>query len=547
MSKSIENAVEIIERFGGIRPMSAKINVAVTTIQGWKKRGVIPIKRKEIILKAALEYNIDLSDFFDDVPENLENKVDVDFVNPLDKKADVEVSKGDSFDSCNKEKLDKLAADSEEIKGDTIKSVATSNDLSKEDVKSKDEFKPIISSSFDGDHYNIGAKYTEMAIDKERELIAKGLKIAAILVFLIILASVFLVWSIFKKNDDKIALLERDISEIRHTQTSFKGLVPENWSEQLSDLKKQVEHAKNAVGSSVDGIRNISKDLIQADSLEERVVKLQSYVSEIAGESGIYSLLSRFGEMEKSSVGQNILDNAVMEISSALANIKSKDDKAINDVLSKVRSDSPDVNKAFGDIPQSELKAAAMLLALTQVRSALNRSEEAFDKDLALLMNMIDEDDVELRSALEKLSPHAKTGLLSPSGLQSEFRTLAGDVVAASLSGEDVSFSERAAARMNEILQIEKDGELITGTETQAKVKKADKMLQNGDLNGAVRYLKKSLNAKELKPLRPWLKEAEAVLTSYKVKKALEQAIELNIGSGYLGGSQLLNDSNISK
>ena len=30
----IKNAPQIIEKFGGIRPMSSKINVAVTTIQG---------------------------------------------------------------------------------------------------------------------------------------------------------------------------------------------------------------------------------------------------------------------------------------------------------------------------------------------------------------------------------------------------------------------------------------------------------------------------------------------------------------------------------
>ena len=34
--QNIDNATEIIERFGGIRPMAKKIGVAVTTIQGGK-------------------------------------------------------------------------------------------------------------------------------------------------------------------------------------------------------------------------------------------------------------------------------------------------------------------------------------------------------------------------------------------------------------------------------------------------------------------------------------------------------------------------------
>ena len=58
----IENAEEIIERFGGIRPMARKMAVAVTTVQGWKKRNVIPGSRRDELVRAASTHNIDLSD-----------------------------------------------------------------------------------------------------------------------------------------------------------------------------------------------------------------------------------------------------------------------------------------------------------------------------------------------------------------------------------------------------------------------------------------------------------------------------------------------------
>lgn len=51
---------EIIERFGGIRPMATKLGVAVTTVQGWKERGHIPDGRFAQIAKAAAEHGIDL-------------------------------------------------------------------------------------------------------------------------------------------------------------------------------------------------------------------------------------------------------------------------------------------------------------------------------------------------------------------------------------------------------------------------------------------------------------------------------------------------------
>lgn len=52
--------VEIIERFGGIRPMASKLGVAVTTVQGWKERDHIPKGRLEQIIAAAADLGVDL-------------------------------------------------------------------------------------------------------------------------------------------------------------------------------------------------------------------------------------------------------------------------------------------------------------------------------------------------------------------------------------------------------------------------------------------------------------------------------------------------------
>lgn len=51
----------LIERFGGIRPMAAKLEVPVTTVQGWKERGAIPDRRWTEIAEAARRNGIDLS------------------------------------------------------------------------------------------------------------------------------------------------------------------------------------------------------------------------------------------------------------------------------------------------------------------------------------------------------------------------------------------------------------------------------------------------------------------------------------------------------
>src|SRR5918995_1216106 len=53
-------AERIIEKFGGIRPMAHKLNMPVTTGQGWKKRGAIPSNRHPDLLAAASRHNVTL-------------------------------------------------------------------------------------------------------------------------------------------------------------------------------------------------------------------------------------------------------------------------------------------------------------------------------------------------------------------------------------------------------------------------------------------------------------------------------------------------------
>ena len=52
----------LIQRFGGIRPMANKLEVPVTTVQGWKKRGVIPATRLADLRAAAQRHGIKLEE-----------------------------------------------------------------------------------------------------------------------------------------------------------------------------------------------------------------------------------------------------------------------------------------------------------------------------------------------------------------------------------------------------------------------------------------------------------------------------------------------------
>jgi uroporphyrinogen-III synthase len=56
---SINEAERIIAAFGGIRPMAKALGIAVTTVQGWKERGAIPLKRMAEIRDSAARAGVD--------------------------------------------------------------------------------------------------------------------------------------------------------------------------------------------------------------------------------------------------------------------------------------------------------------------------------------------------------------------------------------------------------------------------------------------------------------------------------------------------------
>ena len=529
MSKSdkqpIENAAEIIEKFGGIRPMSSKINVAVTTIQGWKKRGVIPAARANAIIEAAKEHNIDISEYVDGAAAVHDNGDD-------SKSDDVELE-GVDQENQNEEGSSSEGADDEAIEGQVIE-VQQSKELVK--TERVDEFSAKRKQRMEAANKD----YTELAVEIQRNAIKRSAIVASVVILVVVAATIGIMKPKFKEMNEReaqIKELEMKLSEIKAEQSSFKGLVPEDWKEELQNLKNQAAQTGQSVSESV---AVLSNDLSSEEGRTKRVEQLQTYVSEITGESGIYALTDRFSQMREDFVGRKVLDNSVTALLPILENSEGQDESHLNAMIDSAREKNASLQQSLDSVPKNELKAAAMLLAMTQVRSALNRGDEDFEGDLTLLKNMVGDENVKLYNSIDKIAPHARSGILTPGGLRLEFQTVAGDAVAASLRGEEVSVGEKLSAKMNDILQVEKDGELITGTETQATLNEAENMISRDRWQEALDLLRRELRAKELEPLRPWIKEVEKLINSRQLDQMLAEAIELNFGEGLLGGAKSL-------
>lgn len=525
-------------------------------------------------MTAAAELNIDLSDVIDDAPvivsaqdskpkENLsiskiENKADdvadgvseqsdnhddaenlvsgnalqdQDTLNQSNDKADVNKQAGGVY----KAPLS-VHAGGEEVsgKGDSLKDDLENN---KSDMEIGATDQNFVDVSNDGDADAPPAEFAAELSKAEKAAVSTSVWICVILILLAIGATFAILWPESKGSQGRIATLEQDVNGLRtdvktvktdvesvkEEQSFLTTLIPDDLDERIENLQEQARGLREGAGAAMEKAKEISTDVLSDDAgtMQERGAKLQVHMGELYNNPRFEALKARFAGMNKSLLGEQRLDQAVEKISALVAG-SNGDDAQVNERLEIARAEDPALATALEDVPSQDLKAAAMLLGMTQFRKSLNRDKTPFQDDLALLIELVGEDKPELKAALERLAPQAEEGVLTPSGLTSEFKTMAGDVVVSSLKGEDVSVQDKAKARFNEIMSVEKDGELLTGTPTQTTVSKAENMLQSGDINGAISQMQ-LLGGEQAAMAQPWIEDAEMTVVAQQLQDMMKK------------------------
>lgn len=521
----IKNAEAIIEAFGGIRPMAKKLDVAVTTVQGWKKRDAIPAARKDLIVSAAETYEIDLNGLLDAANENVE-------VVPPVEAAD---------ESFAEEVVEPDGAEVVVEKDNVIEDAA--------ELPPVPASKPVEPKA---ERLVPPSQPKAQAVDQTTYIWA------AVAVLLVLTIAMFGYMLLQPEQDyERIQALENELSDVQselestQEQQSFLGnLIPDDLDARIDELKAQAEQAQGSVQAVIEKSQEISGDVLAEDAgtFEERAAKLQMHAQEVIESENLSAFMTKINAMTQSAMGQEQVQQSLSAMQAAFSvtglqgvELQTSD---VNAVLDQARTQDPALSQTFAGVPQEDLKAAALLLGMSQFRSALNRDSAAFESDLALLNQLVGSDDPALNDALARLSPHAQNGVLTPAGLSAEFKTFAGDAVVASLSGEDVSLSDRASARINDVFQVEKNGELITGTSTQATLAQTQSFLDQGDLAGAVAAAQ-GLDGAALQAMLPWLNQAQGTLAAQDAQGALNNAIT-SIQNGSFGsisqGGRLVQD-----
>lgn len=530
MSKNqpLTNASEIIERFGGIRPMAAKIDTPVTTVQGWKKRDVIPANRRDQIMSAAADHNIDLSDVANGSANENVSKA-------TPPKPDVK--KEEPKSELPKAKVQ----DKADTKGEEAPIVIPEAPVPKTpdvDQKAKENHSP-----------KSGANQDEIlaAIEANNRKTIKT-SIWTTVVLILIAAVIMFVFfgsklggtnqtaaqiELLKQENENLKAEVENVSE----RTSFiSNIMPdgieEGLQERMNGLQNQARNIQITVDQLAERADEISSEISSsvlgpdAGPLALRLEMLEEKMASFANIGNLGSLVERIGTLEGTMIGQDQLRASVAELQDIVTNMdRSGEGESLNENLEDVQNneDGSALSQTLQGVSGNDLKAAAMLITFSQLRDSLNR-EAPFKNDLILLDRLVDEDNVELKGAIVRLAPHADGGVLTAKGLSGEFKGLAGDILEASLKGEDLSIMDRAKGRLGNLMSVEKDGELIGATPTQEAVNRAQKLLDAGNIKGAIAELE-TLDGPAADQARPFIDQAKISLLSERVQELMGENI----------------------
>ena len=523
----IANAGAIIQRFGGIRPMSKATGIPVTTIQGWKKRDIIPATRREEIRRHAHDNNIVLDDLLDAAEQTPAE----------DHRAGQEPAAGQNkAQDTSGETLDLNKAQAVHST-DAMPGDAESGRSKQAEARERSPKHSSAQSAFMG----------QMAL------------IVTTVLFAVLVLGAFMFWPDLKKVpeqnkritklernveqvDREVEKVDRKVTQVKDKQGYLDSLVPDDLKSQLAGLRgrtrqlsqKTGQLSRKIAGLSADDVTSYAKDAISEQNfqkLQRRVSKLEQQMRQYAeesGMSGISNFMMRLNAMQNAESGRKQLAKATSQLHNLLQSAGWDTDKLKKAlILSKGEDDA--LGNTLNGVDNENMKAAAMLMAFSNMRSALSRDRASFEQDLELMRRLVDTDNKELDKAINRLAPEAKNGVLTASGLSREFRSFAGEIAAASLQGRDVSIGDKARARLSEIVTVKKDGQTITGTKEQKLVAEAKHKLDEGDVNGAIQTLRQ-LDGKPAKKARPFLKKAEATAMAEKLKKMLGNAVMQKLG-----------------
>lgn len=504
----------VIDAFGGLRPLANRLGITASTVQGWKKRGIIPDTRVEAIYAAAAEDNIDINTILAKGPHNMTmDDVDGRLNNP---------SASDRRQRTERRQQRTMYDANGNVR---------SNAYSGPDRRTG------------ADRRSHRARQQERVRAEKIRFVSRTIIMSAFFIAALAYAGVFLMapeFFEFTKRQDKERAIEeqirsyeeqiRDLQQRQNDLLKHQGMapVPHEQPQHAASpgIGQRLGSAIGAVGGAVDSVTSaVSSVSTDAQKMAQKTETYQSLQS-------LMRMMSVVNNMTRSTEGVEKTDDMMGRLRTVMDGAPANPEGLSKAVADAQKAD-PALAQVMGGIAPKDLGAAAMLLTMNELRGNIGGGQ-SFESDLKIIQKYA-HGDPEMEAALKRVAPYARSGVLSSDTLKKEFRNIAADIVMAKLQGEDASVRERVLLRLSKYAKMRKVDD-IEGTTVDATVARAELLIDQGNIKDAIKELQ-SLEGAPAETAAPWMEQAQGHVAADESSQILLQTVLQYLGgSGTMGG-----------
>lgn len=505
-------AEPVIAAFGGLRPLATRLDITASTVQGWRKRGVIPAARVEAVFQAAAQDGIALNAI-------LEGRTMTDDTQGAN-------------NAPQKEFYDRRTAPDERRQKHSP--VDRRGNVVNETYSGKDRRSGIDRRAY---HERQAQRIRDEKWRFVNGMIIKGalLSIAVLYAGALLLAPEL---KDMKQNADQVAAMQARIDDMNRQLAALQMRQAKQPSlgNKLSNVIGSIEGTTDGIASTAGTVANVVTSAAQ-DMAATASQKIEGVREENGSDSqtlqslqSLLETLSRARTLQAHASTRKEFKTAMKSLRAAMAS-SDAGTAALGATLDAARKNNPALAALLQNVSAKDLGAAALLLALNEFRNNVN-ADRPYAEDLALLQKYAG-DDPEMQKALARLAPYAEHGVLNPAALREQFQGLASDIVMAKLQGQDLSIKQEMLARLGTLVKVRKIDD-ISGDSVDAKVARAQLMLDKGDVQGALAQLQ-TLEGAPAQTAAPFIAQAEGTLAAGDAANALTQLFtrQLSGQSGY--------------
>lgn len=537
-------AVErIIERFGGIRPTAHKLDIPVTTVQGWKKRGAIPLNRHADLRAAAAKHRIVLDEADLEAATPSEDRAATDAApdTVTDATRDTVADAADSVTplppeaAATPEGAEPAAPPADTVPGTEPVIIAgpqaespvpqaapeTTPEATKADAKAEQtarveppafEPPPVVEPVPPASSY----EPVREAPQEERRSGAGFATAVSLLALIVGAAALSEPWWGPRvpgwPGRDGAAQQAAAPAPAAQPDPALRAQL-QQIAERVGKLEQRPAAAagNGAAAGGVDPqvLENALRQLSgRIDQLDQRVQQVGT--AEAQTDPRVNQLAERLGGIEQrvAAVGSN--SQAAEQLRQEVDGLKQQ--------LASVNQTVASVNQAVETRRDAATAAQALVLAAGQLRSAL-ATGQPFQQELQAV-RALGVGDPQVTQPLDAVAPYAAKGVPTQPQLADRFQALSSDIVRAANQGEGGDWINQVTGKLATLVTVRRQGGGVVGDSADAVVARAEAALQENNLGKAIEELS-ALKGPAAATAAPWIAEAKARLAANQAGQQL--------------------------